>query len=1053
MEPASPIHDKKKEPATGSEPAHGLQNLSSILSLQGDSIIKSLSADVPIGIAIFKGPEYVYEFANNAYLQLVDRRGEDLLGKPMFEAIPELKGQELEKLIKQVMVTGKSYQGNEYEVKLLREGKESIGYFNFVYAPLKDESGITTGIMVVANEVTGIVERRHSLVEKEREFRNLVMQSPIPMTIWKGPDHVIEMANREMFKKIWRKEEKEIIGKKALEVFPELLDQKYPELLRRVYTTGATHRENEAIAYVQGDDGMKKFYLDFEYAPLYESDGTISGIIITVNNATDRVEARQKLEDAEARLRLATEGVGIATWDLDLHTNGLVYSPRLAEIFGHDGYGRYTFTDLRSQFHTDDLHNIVEPAFQHALKTSVYFYEARVNWPDKSVHWVRTQGKVVYDENKKPVRLLGTIQDITTEKKQSEDTARLAAIVQSSGDAIVSKTVNGVITSWNPGAEKLFGYTAEEMIGENITKIIPGDRINEEPKIVKRILEGEMLEHFDTVRKTKDGRLIDISLTISPIRDRSGNITGASKIARDITAQKSLNNALFESEQRLQIAVQAAELGTWELDLLTKQPVFSARYLEILGFGENENPSHEQVLTRIHPDDRPLRDRAVTTALRTGTLDMEMRLIHPDHSIHWVRGRGKVFYNENKVPVRMLGTIMDITEQKRSFSALQESELLFKTIANVAPVGLWLTDKEGKNNFVNDTWIEWTDLPIEKQYGSGWLSPVLEEDAEEVTKQFLKASAAKEYFISQFRIKRKDGQVRWCLTEGFPYFNNNGDFEGYAGSVTDITDRKTIEAELEKKVNERTQELNIVNTALEKSNGELEQFAYIASHDLQEPLRKIKTFVGRLQELNNEKSDTQAAVYMEKIVNASGRMSDLIRDLLEYSRTTKVTESPVRIDLNEVLDNVLNDFELMIGQKGAVIKTDRLPVLKAVPHQMNQLFNNLVSNSLKFSKDNTTPVITIACAQLNDAEKKIYNLDDEKTYARISFSDNGIGFSNEFSERIFEIFQRLNPRHAYAGSGIGLSICRKIVANHHGIITADSTEGAGASFHIILPLN
>ncbi len=1053
MEPASPTHDKTKESLTSDQPFHGQQNLSSLLSLDRDSIIKSLSYDIPAGIAIVKGAEYVYEFVNNAYLQLVNRKSEDLLGKSMFETIPGIKGKELEKLLSQVMVTGKSYQENEYEIKLWREGKESIGYFNFVYTPLKDENGINTGLMIMANEVTGIVEHRHSLIEKERVFRNLVMLSPIPMTIWKGPEYIIEMANHKMLKEIWRKDEKDIIGKKAFEVFPELLGQKYPELLRKVYTTGVAHQENEAVAYVQGDDGMKKFYLDFEYAPLYENNGTISGIIITVNNSTERVEARQRLEDAEARLRLATEGAGLATWDLDLQTNELLYSPRLAEIFGHNAQRKHTYSDLRSQIDTSDLQNIVGPAFQQALKTSVYFYEARVNRADKSVRWIRTQGKVIYDEEKKPVRILGTIQDITTEKQQSENTARLAAIVQSSEDAIVSKTTGGIITSWNPGAEKLFGYTSDEMIGQSITKIIPADRIDEEPQIIKRLLKGEVVDHFDTVRKTKSGSLVDISLTISPIRDFYGNITGASKIARNITAQKSLNNALLESEQRLQIAAQSAELGTWELDLITKEPVYSERYLAILGFEKNARPSHEELLQRIHPDDKIIRERAIAAALRTGILDVEVRLIHPDNSIHWIRGRGKVFYNESNVPFRMLGTIIDITVEKRAFSALQESELLFKTIANVAPVGLWLTDKEGKNHFVNDTWVEWTGIPVKEQYGNGWLSPILKEDAQRVTGEFNMAAARKEYFTSQFRIRRKDGQLRWCLTEGFPYFNNKGEFEGYAGSVTDITDRKTVEAELEKKVDERTRELNIVNAALEKSNSELEQFAYIASHDLQEPLRKIKTFVGRLQELSNERNDPQAAVYMEKIVNASGRMSDLIRDLLEYSRTTKVIEPPVTIDLNEVLDNVLSDFELMIVQKGAIIKADRLPVLKAVPHQMNQLFNNLVSNSLKFLKENTNPVITITCTSLNDEEKKANKLDSEKEYTRIIFSDNGIGFSNEFSEAIFEIFQRLNPRHAYAGSGIGLSICRKIVANHHGIIKADSTEGSGASFHIILPVN
>jgi len=1279
------------------------------------------------------------------------------------------------------------------------------------------------------------------LIESERQFRNLVMQSPIAMAIFRGADWEIDIANDTLLKKIWQRELHEVQGKKLLDVFPELASQPFPRLLKQVSETGVSYTENEAIAYVNTGKGKTgKYYFDFEYAPLFEPDGkTVSGIIVTVLDVTEKVVARkkaeenevylqrmadnmpamlfmsgkegyftyhnnqwydytgmtkeesngfgwlaavhpdqreetekiiknaiaegkkytvefrlrrkdnayrwfvksgkpsldisgapegylgtlmdiherklaeeilkesrqslklaiesaelgtwdydpatntlqwdertkkifglppgefvtyelflkgthekdrervneavykatsgendgdyaieyrifriadnemrwirakgkaffnekkilerflgtvyditeqkesiQKMEDAESRLRLATEGTGIATWDLDLKNFSIIYSPRLAELFGKPNSKNITHAALRAQVHPDDRQAIVEKAFDHAIKTGLYYYEARVVWPDNSIHWIRTHGKVIFDEKHEPQRMLGTMLDITAEKQamlalqQSEiryrhlihslpvafytcdtegrigiyneaalelwgrspadndrwcgsfkifqpdgsplplnecpmamtlktgkvvrgveiiierpdgkrvnvlphpqpvfdekgdivgginmlvdisdrkiaeqNTARLAAIVQSSDDAIVSKTLEGIITSWNPGAEKLFGYGPEEMIGQSINKLIPEDRLSEEVSILKRIKKGEKVEHFDTIRRRRDGKLIDISLTISPIKDSKGHLSGASKIARDITVQKNLYNTLQENEQRLQMVVQAAQLGTWEYSIKTKETKYSDRYLEILGFSKNANPTDQQILERLHPEDIPIREKALETAGKTGLMDVELRFVHADKSFHWVKMQGKVFYDKENNPDRMLGTVLDVTPQKNAFNALRESELLFKTIANVAPVGLWMTDKEANNNFVNNTWIDWTGVALEDQYNGGWMSRVLPEDAVRVRENFIKSMVSYESFSDEFRIYRTDGKIRWCLTEGFPYYNNQGGFEGYAGSVTDITERKMIQDDLKKKVSERTQELHQVNSALEKSNEELEQFAYVASHDLQEPLRKIKTFVGRLQETIDERGDGQGKVYMEKIVSAAGRMSDLIRDLLEYSRTAKVSEKHTLTDLNVVLENVKNDFELLIHQKKAVIKSDRLPVLHVVSHQMNQLFTNLLSNSLKFIHDERLPVINIISSAVTNDQVLSHGLDPEKSYTEIIFSDNGIGFSNEFSEKIFEIFQRLNPRSSYSGSGIGLSICRKIVLNHGGLIFADSIEDQGTSFHIILPVS
>ena len=208
---------------------------------------------------------------------------------------------------------------------LNRFGKKQSAYFNLVYQPLRESDGTITGVMAIANEVTAQVEAKFALKESKEKFSNMVMQSPIAMTTWRGKDYIIEIANEAMMKKIWRKEPHEVIGKKALEVFPELFDQKYPALLEKVFTDGIVYRENESVAYVQGNDGMKKFYLDFEYSPLFEKDGSISGIMITVNDVSLKVEARQQLEDAEERLRLAAEGTGLATWDLNLANKAILF--------------------------------------------------------------------------------------------------------------------------------------------------------------------------------------------------------------------------------------------------------------------------------------------------------------------------------------------------------------------------------------------------------------------------------------------------------------------------------------------------------------------------------------------------------------------------------------------------------------------------------------------------------------------------------------------------------------------------------------------------------
>jgi len=237
---------------------------------------------------------------------------------------------------------------------------------------------------------------------------------------------------------------------------------------------------------------------------------------------------------------------------------------------------------------------------------------------------------------------------------------------------------------------------------------------------------------------------------------------------------------------------------------------------------------------------------------------------------------------------------------------------------------------------------------------------------------------------------------------------------------------------------------------LEQSNASLEEFAYVASHDLKEPLRKISTFGDRLQESEADKLNNTGKIYLEKIIDASQRMQTMITDLLAISMISG-NRSFEKYSLQKILDETKQTLEHNIEQKGAIVKSDVLPDANIIPPQFRQLFQNLLSNSLKFIRDGVQPEIKITHSYLSSEKTAKYGLPYSDKYHKIEFRDNGIGFENEFAGKIFTIFQRLHGRSEYEGSGIGLAICKKIVEHHGGVIFAKGEENEGATFTIILP--
>lgn len=756
---------------------------------------------VPLGILILRGNDLVVEMVNPIYLQIIDKQESDIINKPIFDSVPRTK-EIMFPLLTQVLETGNAHNIEEYLVMSKRDGKDEICYFNLVFHPLKEENDTISGVIIVAYEVTEAVKKRYLLTESENAFRKLVMESPIAMTIMRGKDHIIEMANSTMTDGIWQKKPEDVIGKPILELFPELVEQKYPELLNEVFLNGKIITENESLAYVEVKEKIEKFYLDYQYTPLFEKGGEISGVMATVYDVTSRVEARKKVEDVEERVRLASEIAGIATWDLNLINKDIVYSENILTIFDFEKNYKATHQEIRSRVHPDDEHILVA-AFDEALETSIYKYEAR--------------------------------------------------------------------------------------------------------------------------------------------------------------------------------------------------------------------------------------------------------LLKPDNTISWIKAHGKIFFDENGDPLKMIGTIIDITDEKNNQQILMKSEAKFRLLANSMPQHVWTSDILGNLNYYNQSVATYSGITQEEFEKTGWLQIVHPDDREQNINAWIEAIKTGNDFWFEHRFRRHDGEYRWQISHAVPQRDEDGNIQMWIGTSTDIHDQKNFTDKLEKQVHERTEELEQKNRDLINMNIELQSFAYISSHDLQEPLRKIQTFASRLSDLDEQNISASAKTYLNRIEVSAKRMQTLIQDLLAYSRTNSADRVFVQSNLDEIAEEVTSDFSERIEETNAVVNFHPLGEATIIPFQFRQLLHNLVGNALKFSRKGETPYVEITAERIKGNEIKHQVDFPDKIYYHLTISDNGIGFDAEYNERIFEVFQRLNTETEFSGTGIGLAIVKKIVENHKGIITACGEKGKGATFDVYLP--
>lgn len=698
----------------------------------------------------------------------------------------------------------------------------------------------------------------------------------------------------------------------AEEVMPDLRKRglQHPwlsewESVARAFRDGRNHAQQREVRV-----GNTWFLQTLSYVPELHRV-RLYGVDITNRKEADlaRREATRALSESEQHYRSLFETMQQGVVYHDEHGTIVSMNPAAERILGKTKDELLGESSLSVEHETLREDGSPFPGSEHpsmlALRTAQPVPNAVMqvfNPKEKRYRWIAISATPLFRVGEEePYRVYTIFEDITEHKSVEERNTLLAAIVESSNDAIIGKTLDGIITSWNRVAEEMYGYSEGEVLGKSVDLLTVPERQEELRTILQKVKAGERVEHVETVRRRKDGKELQIALTVSPIKDRNNRLIGASSSARDISDRKRAEEALLMSETRYRS--------------LFENMLNGLAYCQMLF--ENEQP---------------------------------VDFVYLDVNSKFEELTGLV----NVVGRRVTEVIPGIKESNPE---------MFEIYGRVASTGL-------PDRF--DAYLE----PL----GGLWLSVTV-------------FSPSLGYFVALFE---------------------------------NITERKHAEQALARQAEE-----------LERSNKELEQFAYVASHDLQEPLRMIASYTQLLAKRYAGKLDSDADEFIGFAVDGATRMQNLINDLLQYSRVNRKGKPFAPVDCAEVLRDALVNLRISLEESRAIVTNDDLPSVTCDATQLTQLFQNLIGNAIKFHGDGP-PHVHVSAA-------------DGGSEWKFAVRDNGVGFDPQYAERIFVIFQRLHSQREYAGTGIGLSICKRIVERHGGRIWAESEPGKGATFYFTIP--
>ena len=799
---------------------------------------------------------------------------------------------------------------------------------------------------------------------------------------------------------------------------------------------------------------------------LFNSDGkpvSISGIVLDI---TEQKEKAKALREAEERFSIAFNNTSLAVAFTDQRANFTLVNEAYTQLLGYSADELCTLNSFDLTHPDDRPRN--RQLFEEVMQGNRPFFNLikRYIHKDRSIRWVQLNVTRVTDAQDEAQSIIVIAQDISeqieAEAKLRTSEGRFRNMITQAPVAIsILNGPNLIVETANNSILELWGKD-KSIIGQPLLKALPELDGQEFIELLKNVYASGIAHHgVETLARLYRKNQLEeayFNYVYAPVRDDSQHISGVMVVATEVTVQVKAKKALQESEQRFRALIEEAPVAMSLLvgrDLVIDLP--NEAMLKLWGKGEGiiGQPLREALPELEGQPFLQILDEVYTTGIEYSAQAARADLVIDGQlKTHYFDFTYKPLRNAAGQVYAILDMATDVTEQVVTRRAIEESELRFRTLLEAIAQMTWTNTPAGDVNFYNQRWYDYTGLDFEQTKAWGWKAVVHPDDLPNTLEAYTRALADGTTFVVENRYRRgSDGMYRWHLNRALPIRDETGEITLWVGTATDIHEQKEVAAELEQQVQARTEQLMASNHDLRRSNENLEKFAYIASHDLQEPLRKIQSF-GDILKDQYENELGEGLDHLERMQKAASRMSLLIRDLLIFSRISTRQEATMSVSLERVLTGVLEDLEMVIHQSNAQIQIDSLPTVSGDASQLRQLFQNLLSNALKFQKPGTSPVIQVHIEQVvaSALPTTVSPSRSAAAYHRISVSDNGIGFDEKYVDRIFQVFQRLHGRNEYAGTGIGLAICEKVAANHGGAIAVASQPGQGATFTVYLPV-
>jgi PAS domain S-box-containing protein len=791
------------------------------------------------------------------------------------------------------------------------------------------------------------------------------------------------------------------------------------------------------------------------------------------------------------RLQFALQAAGIGTWDFNLKTGQSKWSGICKELFGLPADAHITATTLLEQVHPDDREwvGLANKQSLNPLGDGNHDITFRTRQPDGSFKWIHAKGKTFKDEQGQIIRFSGIAQDVTQTRlaQQQLETSqqRFRNLIEESpvatclymGPTHLVDIANKVMLDyWDKG---------HDVLGKPFAEILPDLNQQSFGKLLQQAFStGVTCEERNTLtllNRNGESQSFYFDVTFKPLFNASGAVYAILNMAIDVTERVKAQQRIDQVQRQVLSSFEQSPVGIAVIsspDLIFQ--MVNPFYAELVDRSQEELVGRMlfDALPELHNKGfRELLQQVVTTGVPyvAGEVAIDLRRRNGLETI-FIDFTYQPWQEANET-VGILVVVVDVTEQVRARQKVEASEAKLRTIIATAPAAMGLF--VGRDLIVELPNQAFIDIVGKGPDIAG--KPLREVMPELDSQPFLQI--LDDVYTSGQMFQSFGSQVNivqhGVMSHNFynitytPLRDESGAVYAILDIAIDVTaqvkTRQELEAsearfrqlstDLDSQVQLRTQELEQANAVLastihdlQRSNHNLEQFAYVASHDLQEPLRKIQSF-GDL--LKNEYAGPLGTgiEYLDRMQVASGRMSTLIRDLLTYSRISTGRDTSPLTALDQVVQVVINDLDLLIRAAGAHVSIGPLPSISGNASQLEQLFQNLLSNALKFRKAGSPSQIQISyeLVQADHMPPSVKPVQSASTYHRIDVADNGIGFDEKYLDRIFQIFQRLHSKSEYAGTGIGLAICEKVVTNHGGAISASSTPGQGATFSIYLP--